>query len=180
MGASTGGPSLIKEMLQEIKSLSSTVIIIQHMKEEVLEFFIKDIKESLHVKKIKVQATPLVTSFDEPSVIICSQSCKLQKKYLKYELITDTKEQVYTPDIDKLFNSFTPYVKDFDLSVLIMTGIGSDGVLGARNLKQKGVKIIAQDEKSSPVYGMPRVAVESEIVDEIKSFDNIKVYFRDL
>ncbi len=177
VGASTGGPSQIKELLSSITSLSCTVIIVQHMREEVLPFFIKDLQDSLHVK---VQTTPLSTSFNEPSIIVCSESSVLQKNYGTYKIVVDKTNQKYTPDINKLFNSFGPYASDFDLKVLIMTGIGSDGVDGASNLKIKGATIIAQDEKSCPVYGMPRVAVERGIVDEIKTLDEIKACFKGL
>ncbi len=177
IGASTGGPSQIKEMLAQITSLTCTVIIVQHMREEVLPFFIKDLKESLHVK---VQTTPLTTTFSEPSIIICSESSIIKKEYGTYKIITDKTDQKYTPDINKLFNSFATLSSDFEIDVLIMTGIGSDGVEGATNLKTKGAKIFAQDEKSCPVYGMPRVAIESGIVDEIKTLDEIKICFKGL
>ncbi len=177
VGASTGGPTQIKEMLSQITSLSCTVIIVQHMREEVLPFFIKDLKESLHVK---VETTPLATTFSEPSIIICSESSIIKKEFGSYNIVTDKREQKYTPDINKLFNSFSALSGDFEINVLIMTGIGSDGVEGARNLKSKGAKIFAQDEKSCPVYGMPRVAVEGGIVDEIKTLDEIKTCFKAL
>jgi len=171
IGASTGGPSQIKEILSSINNLSFTVIIVQHMKEEVLPFFIKDLQDTLHVK---VQTTPLQTTFKTPSIIVCSQSSTLKKNYGTYEIVTDKEEQIYTPDINKLFNSFVHYIDDFDLRVLIMTGIGSDGVSGAINLKDKGALIFAQDEKSCPVFGMPKAAIESGIVDEIKTIEDIK------
>lgn len=177
VGASTGGPSQIKELLSHIESLSCTLVIAQHMREEVLPFFIKDIKESL---KIKVHSTPLLVSFNEPSVIICSGSSVLQKRASSFEIVHDTNEQQYTPDINKLFNSFHNFANEFDLQVLIMTGIGRDGVDGAKNLKERGAKVFAQDEKSSPVYGMPKAAYESGIVDKIKTFDEIKECFRSL
>ena len=177
IGASTGGPSQIKELLSSIDSLSCTVIIAQHMREEVLPFFIKDLKDSLHVK---VQTTPLTTDFSEPSVIVCSESSILEKNYGTYKIKTDKTNQIYTPDINKLFNSFIDYADDFELNVLIMTGIGSDGIDGAKNLKLKGARIIAQDEKSSPVYGMPKAAFELGIVDEVKSLQKIKECFRGL
>ncbi len=147
------------------------------MREEVLPFFIKDLKESL---KVQVQTTPLSTLFDEPSIIVCSESSVLQKSFGVYSITTDKSNQNYTPDINKLFNSFANYTNDFDINVLIMTGIGSDGVDGATNLKSKGAKVFAQDEKSSPVYGMPKAALERGIVDEVKSLDEIKECFRGL
>lgn len=147
------------------------------MREEVLPFFIKDLQDSLD---FKVQTTPLSTSFDEPSIIVCSESSVLQKSFGSFNISTSTQNQQYTPDINKLFNSFVSYANEFDIRVLIMTGIGRDGVDGAINLKKNGAKIIAQDEKSSPVYGMPKAAIESGIVDEIKSLDEIKQCFKGL
>ena len=177
IGASTGGPTQIKELLSSINSLTCNVVIVQHMREEVLPFFIKDLKESL---KVQVQTTPLEIIFDEPSIIVCSESSVLQKSYGVYNITTDKINQKYTPDINKLFNSFVNYADDFDLHVLIMTGIGNDGVDGAINLKAKGAKIFAQDEKSSPVYGMPKAAFESGIVNEVKSLEQMKECFRSL
>ena len=177
VGASTGGPSLIKEILSSITNLSSTVIIVQHMKEEVLPFFIKDLSESTTVT---VESTPLVTSFHTPSIIVCSESSVLKKNNSQFEIETDKVDQHYTPDINKLLNSFVPFSNEFDISVLIMTGIGRDGVDGAKNLKLKGAKVFAQDEKSSPVFGMPKAIFESGIVDEVKTFNEIKEYFRSL
>ena len=177
VGASTGGPSQIKNILSEITSLSCTVIVAQHMKEEVLPFFIKDLKDSL---KPKVQVTPTILSFNEPSIVICSQSSVLKKSYENFELVTDKEQQFYTPDINKLFNSFVNFSDEFDITILIMTGIGSDGVDAAKKLKNRGATIIAQDEKSSPVYGMPKAAYESGIVNEVKSLHEIKEYFKGL
>ena len=177
IGASTGGPSQIKELLQTIQSLSSTIIIMQHMREEILPFFIKDLKESL---SINVQSTPLFTDFSKPSIIICKESSVIHKKGAMYEISAESQGQCYTPDINKFLNTFVPYVNDFDTNVLIMTGIGDDGVSGAQKLKEKGAKVFAQDESSSPVYGMPKAAFERGIVDKVKSFDEIKEYFRGL
>jgi len=176
IGASTGGPSLIKEMLNEVEFLHSTIIIIQHMREEVIPFFIKDLEESLVVD---VYATPLSTNFDKPSIIICSHSTVLQKVDDGFKLMTNTENQKYTPDINKLLHSFSNHLDEFDLSVLIMTGIGSDGINGAKVLSQKGAKIYAQDEVSSPVYGMPKAVYESGIVDEVKSFTEIKNWIKE-
>ena len=141
----------------------------------MLPFFIKDLKDTL---KIDVQTTPLKTSFSSPSVIICAESSILNKNYNMYEINTDKENQHYTPDINKLFTSFAQYSDEFDISILIMTGIGSDGVEGAIKLKEKGATIYAQDEESSPVFGMPKAAIESGIVDCIKSFSDIKELIR--
>jgi len=177
LGASTGGPSQIKEMLSSIETLSCSIVIVQHMQEDILPFFIKDLKESL---KFKVNSTPIKSLFEEPSVIVCSQSSVLKKNFNGYSIVSDTSAQVYTPDINKLFKSFIPYANDFDLKIIIMTGIGEDGVAGAIELKKLGAKIIAEHEKSCPVYGMPRVAIEKNIVDEVKTIEELVACFKGL
>jgi chemotaxis response regulator CheB len=147
------------------------------MREEVLPFFIKDLKESLSVT---VHTTPLCIDFFKPSIIVCSESSVLEKRGCLFSLKTDKLNQNYTPDINKLFSSFEPFMDEFDLSVLIMTGIGSDGVDGAEVLKRKGARVFAQDEASSPVYGMPKAAYERGIVESVKSFEAIKSYMKEL
>ena len=177
VGASTGGPTLIKKLISSLDSLSSTIIIAQHMKEEVLPFFIKELNESTSIDVFK---TPSVLNFHVPAVYVCSESSTLIKKNSSYELETDKNNQHFTPDIDKLLNSFCGYEKEFEITIIIMTGMGRDGVNGATNLKKCGAKIIAQDQKSSPLYGMPKAAYEANIVDEVKSFDEIQAYFQGL
>ncbi len=147
------------------------------MREEILPFFIKDLNETVD---IEVKTTPTTISPYKPSVIVCSQSSTLKKKNGYFEITTDKQDQYYTPDINKLLNSFTPYSSEFEIKVLIMTGIGRDGVDGAINLKTKGATVIAQDEKSSPVYGMPKALLESGIVDKVKSLDELKECFRSI
>jgi len=173
IGASTGGPALIKELLLSLSSLSYTIIIAQHMKEEVLPSFIKELQCTI---KFPVFSTPSSLNFFTPSIIICASSVSLVKKSMHYSLKIERTNQNFTPDIDKLLLSFTPYAESFDLEIIIMTGMGSDGVNGAKALKTLGAKVIAQDEKSSPLYGMPRVAKESGVAETIYSFDEIKLY----
>jgi len=170
IGASTGGPSLIKELLLRLNPLKYTIVIAQHMKEEVIPFYIDDLKESLCVD---VVSTPITTTLRQPQVIVCAKSSVVVKVGNNFKFETDTKNQFYTPDIDQLFNSFVPYAKEFDMSAIILTGIGCDGVEGAKNLKEQFCKVIAQDEKTSPVYGMPKYAYETGVADEVKSFDAI-------
>ena len=147
------------------------------MKEEVLPFYIDDLKESL---PFCIKATPTISNFRGGEVIVCSQSTILQKEYSTFKFVTNTDNQSYTPDINKLFNSFVPYANEFDISILILTGIGSDGIDGAYNLKKYRSKIIAQDKQNCAVYGMPKAAVEMGIVDKVQTLDEIKNYMKEL
>jgi two-component system chemotaxis response regulator CheB len=76
------------------------------------------------------------------------------------------------PSADHLFFSIAEHYDGHSLGV-IMTGMGFDGTNGLRRMKQEGALILAQDESSSVVYGMPRKPVEEGIVDLIVPLDNI-------
>jgi two-component system chemotaxis response regulator CheB len=65
----------------------------------------------------------------------------------------------HTPSVDALFTSAMPYGKD--VVATILTGMGQDGAKGLLELRKAGAATFAQDEKSSVVYGMPRVAWET-------------------
>ena len=54
-----------------------------------------------------------------------------------------------------------------------MTGMGSDGAAGIKKLKERGARIIAEDPSTCIVYGMPRAAVETGLVDKIVPLPDI-------
>jgi two-component system chemotaxis response regulator CheB len=54
---------------------------------------------------------------------------------------------------------------------VILTGMGSDGTLGLRLLKRHGCLVLAQDEASCVVYGMPKAAVDAGVVDAVLPLD---------
>ncbi|NIZ13835.1 CheB methylesterase domain-containing protein [Phaeobacter sp. HF9A] len=64
----------------------------------------------------------------------------------------------HTPSVDALFSSAVPFAKD--VVAAILTGMGQDGAKGLLELRKAGATTFAQDEKTSVVYGMPRVAWE--------------------
>ena len=74
----------------------------------------------------------------------------------------------HRPAVDVLFEDNSQY-NDFDKIVVIMTGMGSDGANGLHKLKAKGnVVAIAESAKTCIVYGMPKAAVETNLVNEYR------------
>jgi len=82
------------------------------------------------------------------------------------ELTDDPPENNCRPAVDYLFRSVASRFSGRAMAV-ILTGMGNDGTLGLRLLKRHGCFVIAQDEPSSVVYGMPKSAIEAGVVDVV-------------
>src|SRR5262249_43544182 len=76
------------------------------------------------------------------------------------------------PAVDALFNSAAACASGRALAVLL-TGMGADGALGMRKLKENGAATIAQNEETCVVYGMPRAAADLGVVDQMLPLNQI-------
>ena len=97
-------------------------------------------------------------------------------EYMLYCIDLDDKEPPragHRPAVDVLFEDNSQF-NDFDKIAVIMTGMGSDGAIGLKTLKSKGnVIAIAESANTCIVYGMPKAAVETNLVNEVVDVDNI-------
>lgn len=82
------------------------------------------------------------------------------------QLSDDPPENNCRPAVDYLFRSVANHFPGKALAV-ILTGMGEDGIAGLRLLKRGGSTVIAQDEASSVVFGMPKAAIEAGVVDRV-------------
>jgi two-component system chemotaxis response regulator CheB len=81
------------------------------------------------------------------------------------ELMEDQR-YVYRPSVDLLLSTVAGIYESKAIAV-ILTGMGTDGLNGAREVRGKNGFVIAQDEKSSAVYGMPRAVAEARLASSI-------------
>jgi two-component system chemotaxis response regulator CheB len=81
-------------------------------------------------------------------------------------------EDLHRPSADVLFTSVARLYGKRAIGV-ILTGMGADGVNGLRVMKEEGGFIIAQDEATSAIFGMPRVAIENNVVDKVLPITSI-------
>ena len=81
-------------------------------------------------------------------------------------ITNDPPEHNCKPSVDYLFRSIAQHYVGRATGV-IMTGMGSDGTLGLRLMKRNGATVIAQDEMTSVVFGMPKESIEAGVVDVI-------------
>jgi two-component system chemotaxis response regulator CheB len=88
------------------------------------------------------------------------------------ELTDDPPEHNCRPAVDYLFRSVANRFPGRAMAA-ILTGMGSDGTLGLRLLKRHGCFVIAQDEASCVIYGMPKAAVEAGVTDAVLPLKSI-------
>ena len=179
IGASTGGPGHLKRILSVLpSSFKASVVIAQHMNSAFIPSFISQFQSELPLKVSSIDQTRDL----EPShVYFCPMNCVLHKNHFNVGVEPRPELQTpYNPNVDTLFLSAVPFVKDAEILAVLLTGIGHDGANGLSELQKNGALCIAESEKSAIVYGMPKRAVEinpkiiskplDDIVEIIKQF----------
>jgi len=178
IAASTGGPQAIGKVISSLpKNFPLPVVIGQHLAEGFISGFIEWLKS---ISKMPVK---LVEDHEEirPSVIYVSPVSKntIIAEPGIFELVPPRSEDVYHPSLDLLLSTAAGTFKMNTIGV-ILTGMGSDGAKGLKRIYDLGGYTIAQDEKTSTVFGMPKAAIEMEAVKEILPINDIGERLRQL
>jgi two-component system chemotaxis response regulator CheB len=169
IGVSTGGPNALAQLLPAIPGdIGVPILLVQHMP----PIFTKSLADSLAAKcSLKVCEASHKTSAAPNTVYIAPGGKQMRlapgaggSKII--EITDDPPENNCKPAVDYLFRSAAHRFPGSALAV-ILTGMGADGTLGLRLLKRNGCHIIAQDEATCVVFGMPRAAIEAGIVDAV-------------
>ncbi|MCS7098577.1 MAG: chemotaxis-specific protein-glutamate methyltransferase CheB [Candidatus Methanomethyliaceae archaeon] len=171
IAASTGGPCLVKYILQNISSnLGAAVLIVQHMLPPFVKVFVENLAKT---SKIPVKEGTLSETIYENMAYVAPGDYHMvvtnEKKILLHK---GEKVNFVRPSADLLFYSAAKAFGPYTLAV-ILSGIGCDGARGALYVKKAGGKVIVQDESTSVVYGMPKSAIEIKAVDEVLSINEI-------
>jgi len=176
IGASTGGPSAIERVLTALPpDFNIPVIICQHMPQAFILPFVQRLNALTKVEV--VVATKGMEP--KPGVIMCCPGhsnliFNKSKGITQVDFTDQTFKEYNNPSINAMVKSVAEIYGKKAVGV-ILTGMGKDGVEGMKALKEKGARTIAQDKKSSVIYGMPKVAVESGAIDvelDIKEIGN--------
>lgn len=169
IGVSTGGPNALSQVIPSLpKDLPAPVLIVQHMP----PVFTQSLANSLDEKsKLKVKEAEHQEEIQPGMVYIAPGGRQMKivpKEDTKYviAITDDPPENNCKPSADYLFRSVANYYTGRVIAV-IMTGMGNDGVMGLRLLKRKGARVIAQDEATSVVFGMPGEAIKAGVVDVV-------------
>ncbi len=168
IGVSTGGPQALGEIIPQLPvDFPVAIAVAQHMPRS----FTKSLAERLNARSsIKVEEAREGDIIQAGRVLIgqAGMHFKFREKFGKKVAHLDAKpeSESHFPCADVMFESAA---KEFggNAMAVVMTGMGTDGTKGLKELKKNGVFSMAQSEKTCAVFGMPKSAIEAGVIDRV-------------
>lgn len=174
LGISTGGPFALLQTIPKLpKDFPLGIAVVQHMPPR----FTKSMAERLDgLSQVRVKEAEEGDRL-EPGVVLIAPGgqhmiFRRQGSDVVARITAEPADTLYRPCADVMMTSAVEAVNAPLLGV-IMTGMGKDGLEGLRKIKQKGGMVVAQNEETCVVYGMPRAAVDDGIADLVLALEDI-------
>lgn len=173
LGASTGGPPALQHILTSLSSsFPVPLVIAQHMPKLFTQSFAERLN---HLCQITVKEAENKEPLRPGTALIAPgdshMAVRKKGKETFVELVADDR-YIYRPSVDLLMDSVARAYESKVVAV-ILTGMGSDGLAGFREIKSRHGYVIAQDEETCVVYGMPRVVIEARLANAILPIQKI-------
>lgn len=173
IGASTGGTEAIEAVLRGLPYNMPGIVIVQHMPPVFTKMYAERLNRTCALEVKEAENGDTVIS---GRVLIASGDYHMRVKKsgstYSVECFKGEKVNGHCPSVDVLFNSVAEKAGSNALGV-ILTGMGYDGAKGLLNMRKKGAITFGQDEASSVVYGMPKVAYEIGAVQRQLALNDI-------
>jgi two-component system chemotaxis response regulator CheB len=175
IGTSTGGPKALQKLLISLPQINNAAIfIVQHMPPSFTKSLAKRLNQLTPHDVVEAQDGELIRG---GHVYIAPGGFHMTVKTIQSKLAVYLHQEPprggHRPSVDVMFESFMD-VKGYELTALILTGMGKDGTEGLRKLtRRRQVYAVAEDESTCVVYGMPRSVIEAQLIDEIAPLDKV-------
>lgn len=183
MGISTGGPKLLSQLISTLdENIPATYLIVQHMPSG----FTKSLADRLNtLTKLTVKEAEQGEYLERGIIYIAPGG--YQFKIIgglkpKIQLTDEPSYKGHKPSVNVMLLSLAQ-LQNYKKKIIavIMTGMGSDGLEGITELKKKQpCQVIAQDQESSTVFGMPKVIINSGLADFIVSGKEISKKIKEI
>jgi len=173
IGSSTGGTVALEYIFKSLPKNLPPITVVQHMPETFTFQFARRLNELSEFTIKEGEQNELIqigTAYIAPGGY--HMEVKRVGASLFIELNKKEKVNYQRPAVDPLFFSVADHVGINCLAILL-TGMGKDGAEGLLKIKKAGGKTIAQDEKTSVVWGMPKAAIDVNAANEILPLDKI-------
>lgn len=174
IGASTGGVEATKRLLSMLPKAMPPIVIVQHMPAGFTHSYAKRLDSLLEATVTEFSGAEKVLEAGGIYIANGDQHLAVRTsggRILGYCKNADPVNR-HRPAVDVLFDSVAEFIKGQAVGVLL-TGMGVDGAAGMAKLEKIGAITVAQDEASSVVWGMPRVAIEQGAAKYTLSLDKI-------
>lgn len=172
LGVSTGGPLALHQVVPRLpKDFPVGMLIVQHMPAHFTKSLADRLNTLSHVTVREAQEGDVLG----PGLVLIAPGgfhLKIAKDQRTVHVTPEPSETLHRPSVDITAESVVDAFGGHAVGV-IMTGMGRDGSAGLKKLNAKGGYVIAQDEESCVVYGMPKAVVDEGIADEIQSLEHL-------
>jgi two-component system chemotaxis response regulator CheB len=166
IGTSTGGPPALQAIIPRLpEGFPSAVLVVQHMPVG----FTRSLAERLDSRSVlNVREAEDGEAVAPGSVLVApaGRHMKVRRRGKEAHVWLDDEPRsaLHRPSIDVLMASVARLYGAKVLGV-VLTGMGSDGVIGLRAIREAGGRALAESEETCVIYGMPKAAVEAGVVD---------------
>ncbi|MGZ3499601.1 MAG: protein-glutamate methylesterase/protein-glutamine glutaminase [Vulcanimicrobiaceae bacterium] len=174
IGTSTGGPVALSRIIPHIPATFPVpIVIVQHMPPG----FTRPLAERLDAQsQLKVVEGRDGVALRKGLVVIAPAGKQLRlhraTSGVEIALHEDGGSSLHVPSVDVMTAAVAQVYGSASIGV-ILTGMGQDGVVGLRRIKEAGGYIVGQDAASCVVYGMPRAAALAGLVDRVVALDEV-------
>ncbi len=172
IGVSTGGPQALQVLLAHVPAnFPGAILVVQHMSKGFITGLVEWLKYTTKSEiKVAVEGDVIKAS----TIFIAPDDYHMEAgDDGRIRLTANTDKAItHIPSIDVMMRSVARVYGENAIG-LIMTGMGKDGVIGMKAIKDAKGHTIAQDEKTSIIFGMNKVAIECQCIDHIVSLEKI-------
>ncbi|NLK69485.1 MAG: chemotaxis response regulator protein-glutamate methylesterase [Clostridiaceae bacterium] len=166
IGASTGGTEAINNVLEQLPPSVPGIVVVQHIPPKFSRMFAERLNDTI---ALEVREASTGDYLQKGHVLVApgDQHMRIKRIGDKYKVECFKGEKVngHCPSVDVLFESVAKEAGSRAIGI-ILTGMGYDGAKGLLSMRKKGARTIGQDEESSVVYGMPKVAYNIGAVEK--------------
>jgi len=174
IGVSTGGPMALQHVIPELPAAFPVpVAVVQHMPPQFTRS-LADRLDSLSALDVAEATDGMLLEPGRVAVAAGDSHLTVDRREgaLTVRTPTDPDDCAHRPSVNVLFQSAADACGG-NVLALVMTGMGKDGLRGARQIQDEGGTVYVQDENTSVVYGMPRVVSEAGLADGTFPLDQL-------
>jgi len=172
LGASTGGPATVMRLAPGFtREFPAAVFLVQHMPASFTSQYAAQLAEFTGIRVKEAETNEPVQS---GTLYICPGGQHLRITPTGRIQLDSTSGRIngYLPNIDVTMESAAAYAGSMAIGV-VLTGMGNDGAAGAKAIQRAGGLVIAQDEATSVIFGMPAEAIKAANVEQVLGIDDI-------